>query len=354
MARFLKNRSKLIGKAPGSVVFIGNKKMDLPRFRLISFNESDIVEYESDNLEKIFQRLDKDKTHWINIDGIHDTSAILAIEKLMNLSPLQTEGIANTDQRPRMIDGRSIVIFLKMLDFRKEDTKVISDQLSLIFSKNILVTFQENVGTLFNPIRERLRLANGKLRNYKADYLCYRIMDAVADNYLISIGNLGELIELNEGHILKKESSSSVIEEIYHYKTEISYIRKAIWPVKEITTQLKNSDSELINEETLTYFNGLEDLITHSIESTEIYYTMISDQLNIYNSNLANRTNDVMKTLTIFSSIFIPITFITGIYGTNFDYLPELHLKFGYFAMWGIIIMVIIALLLYFRNKRWL
>jgi magnesium transporter len=354
MARFLKNRSKLIGKAPGTIVFIGNKKMEHVRFRLIQYNETSFDEYESESLEEIFAKINDSYVCWLNIDGIHDSEIISRIGDYFGLSPFQLEGIANSDQRPKALEHENkLVINLKMLKFSADSRKVSSDQLTIILGQNFMVTFQENVGTVFEPIRERLRTGSGKLRISGPDYLCYRILDAVADNYLLCLGELGEFIEKNEEQILAKRNRI-VVGKIYYHRTELSYIRKAIWPVKEIMTQLTRKDSDLIQQDTKVYFNALDDIILHAIESVDIYHAMISDQLNIYNTSMMNHTNDVMKILTIFTSIFIPLTFITGIYGTNFDYLPELHFRYSYLIMWLVMVVIAIVMLVYYRRKRWL
>lgn len=343
-----------MGKAPGSVVFIGKKKMEQSRFRLMQYNQDSCNEVESDNLIQLLKTFDPQFVNWLNIDGVHDLQAIELVAQHVGLSPLQTESIANTDQRPRMLDHNNVMaIFLKMLRFDPELVKVSTDQITFILDGHFLITFQENVGNLFDPIRERIRTSSGKLRSSGPDYLAYRIMDSIADQYLLCLSELGDLVEQNEAHILSK-SNPMLVEQLYRYKTELNYIRKAVWPVKEITKQLKNNDSDLIHPETKAYLNALDDLIAHAVETIDVYHTMISDQHNIYNTNMNNRTNDVMKVLTIFASIFIPLTFIVGVYGTNFDYLPELHFRYGYAVMWMVNLLVATAMLYFFRKKRWL
>lgn len=343
-----------MGKAPGSVVFIGKKKMEQSRFRLMQYNQDRCNEVESDNLIQLLKAFDPQCVNWLNIDGVHDLQAIELVAQHVGLSPLQTESIANTDQRPRMLDHNNVMaIFLKMLRFDPELVKVSTDQITFILDGHFLITFQENVGSLFDPIRERIRTSSGKLRSSGPDYLAYRIMDSIADQYLLCLSELGDLVEQNEVHILSK-SNPTLVEQLYRYKTELNYIRKAVWPVKEITKQLKNNDSDLIHPETKAYLNALDDLIAHAVETIDVYHTMISDQHNIYNTNMNNRTNDVMKVLTIFASIFIPLTFIVGVYGTNFDYLPELHFRYGYLGMWVVNLLVVAAMLYFFRKKRWL
>lgn len=354
MARFIKNRSTTIGKAPGTLTFIGHKKMEQPRFRLISFNENSFAEVEFPTFDELFKSMDNNLNHWINIDGIHDPDIVSQICNQFDLSPLVQEDIVNTDQRPKLIeDGEKIILFLKILEFNEAKRSLSSDQITLIMGKNIIITFQETVGEIFNPIRERLRQNKGKLRICGTDYLLYRLIDTIVDKYLLYISSLGDIIEKNEERILSN-NDKTIIKQIYHHKTEIRFIRKVVWPVKEVAKLLKISDTGLIAETTRPFLDDLDGLLTHAIETVEIYYTMTSDQLMLYNTNLGNRSNDVMKVLTIYASIFIPLTFIVGVYGTNFDNLPELHFKYGYFGMWGVMILLTVIMLIYFRRKKWL
>ncbi|MBN1769360.1 MAG: magnesium/cobalt transporter CorA [Prolixibacteraceae bacterium] len=354
MARFIKNRKALIDKGPGNVTFIGRQKMDKPRFRLLSYNLSEVIEHETDNAHDLVAKLSDKHVNWINIDGLHNPDVINEVGRSFELSPLVLEDIANTDQRPKMVeDNHNIVVFMKQVQLSADTQNVQSEQITLVLGNNYVISFQEQVGTFFEPIRQRLRDNIGKLRSLKADYLFYRIIDTVVDNYMVCLGSLGELIEGNEEHILSK-NNKELIEEIYHHKTEISFVRKAVRPAREISKQLKNSESGLLTPKTRPFFDDIDDLVTHAIETIDVYYTMISDQLNIYNTNLSNSANEVMKVLTIFAAIFIPLTFIAGIYGTNFDYVPELHFKYGYFMMWGVMLLMAIAMLLFFKKKKWL
>jgi len=354
MARFLKNRQNTLGKSPGTLTFIGRKKMEQPRFRLISYANNSFTDEEYSSYQQVIEAIDPSRVCWINIDGIHDPDVVAGICNYAGVSPLTQEDIVNTDRRPKVTEEKdSLVVILKVLSFNKDRKNIASDQITFILAKNLLITFQEKVGDYFNPIRERLEQNIGKLRSSSADYLLYRLIDAMADNYLITIGILGEMIEKNEDLLLKK-TNPQFIRDIYFYKTEISFLRKIIRPAKEVSKILKNSDTNLIANSTQPYLDHLDDLLTYALETVETYYAMTSDQLTIYNTNINNRSNEVMKVLTIYASIFIPLTFIVGVYGTNFDFVPEYHFRYGYYAMWAVMLILSFAMLVYFRRKKWL
>ncbi len=353
MARFLKPRFLSKGKAPGSLIFMGDQKMEKPRLRIIQFNESTINEFELSKIEDSKNYISNDIITWLNIDGLHDVDLIKSLGELFNIDNLILEDVVNTDQRPQYFENiNNIGVILKFVNYKKETNAIKTDQVSFIFGKNYLISIQESQGTYFEPIRERLRNSIGRIRKRGSDYLTYTLIDAIVDHYIENIEIMGELIEEMEKEIFNPNSKTT-ISKIYTTKVELSYLRKTIRPVKEIVNQFLKTESELIDNETYNYFKDLEDLVNQSTDAIEVYSSLISDQLNIYHANLGTRANEVMKVLTIFAAIFIPLTFIAGVYGTNFDYLPELHFKYSYFIMLGIMVIVAITLVLYFRKKKW-
>ena len=352
MARFLKKRKAAAYKAPGSLIFVGNRKLDKTLIRQIRYSEHDIQELQPETIESI--TTDDDHIDWINIDGLHDTTLISELGKRFEINPLYLEDILNTDQRPKIDeDANHIFITMKFLFVTEEDKKLHTDQVSFILGDKYVITFQERVGNYFEAVRERIRAGNGRIRKMKSDYLLYALMDAIADRYLETVEMIGAEIEEMD-KLIYESPDSRLIERIYRFKTELNYVRKAIRPVREITNTLARSESRFLNNKSKPFLNDLNDLIIQSSEALETYYTMNSDQLGILNTLMGNRTNDVMKVLTIFAAIFIPLTFIAGIYGTNFEYVPELKFKYSYFIMWGVMIAVAIVMLLYFRRKKWL
>lgn len=352
MARFLKTRKQAHGASPGSLIFLGKKKTEKSTIRQISYNKDSVEEKELSCINDIV--LNDNIIDWINIDGLHDTKVIEDVGNRFNIDTMFLEDILNTDQRPKFEeDAKHVFVAMKFVRYDTTDSRLHTDQVSFVLGANYLITFQEIKGEYFEMVRNRIRSGKGRIRNMKCDYLMYALMDAIADKYLDTIELVGERIEDLDKEIFENPNTD-IIKSIYNYKTELNYLRKAIRPVKEISNNLLRSESPLINKKTAPFFKDLDDLITQSSEALEVYYTMNSDQLGILNTLIGNKTNDVMKVLTIFAAIFIPLTFLAGIYGTNFDYVPELHYKYSYFIMWGIMIIVAVIMLYYFRRKKWL
>lgn len=353
MARFLKDKQNSKGAAPGSLIFIGQQKMENSRIRVTQYNTEYIKEGELKKLDKIGEYLSDDHVTWISIHGLQDTTLIAQIGEKFDISSLILEDILNTDERPKFIeDDTHLFVILKSLSFNPKNCKFQIDQISLIVGENYLISIQETETDYFEDVSRRLNSGMGKIRSYSPDYLCYTLIDTVVDGYILNIEKMGSVIEEQEKRLLT--SDKQIIENIYHYKTELAYIRKNIRPVKELMTRFVTSDSDLINDRTYSYLRDLEGLVTQALEAIEIYYTMVSDQQNSYNANINNNVNDVMKVLTIFSAIFIPLTFIVGVYGMNFNYIPALKYRYSYFILWGIMVAIAIIMLFFFKRKKWL
>ena len=353
-ARFLKNKSKNKGLAPGTPVFIGNHESEEILIRLIDYDQANLNEEVLIDLIKINNFKDTSTVTWLNIDGLHDVSFIKSLGEVFDLHPLLLEDVVNTGQRPKFEDyDNCLFLVLKMLFWDEHKEMITGEQLSLIVTRNVLITFQERKGDVFEPVRERIRKHRGRIRTAGLDYLAYTLLDTVVDNYLYLIARLGEKIEDIETEILDNPGPD-VMDKINDYKREIIFLRKSIRPVKEMIMKLVKSDSDLIDDDLAPFLKDLEDLIVQAREAIDTYRDMLSDHLNIYHMSISNRMNDIMKVLTIFAAIFIPLTFVAGIYGTNFEYLPELHFKYGYFVFWGVMIMIALTMLFFFKRKKWL
>jgi magnesium transporter len=353
MARFLKNRAQSKGQSPGALIFIGDQKVDSVKTRVIDYDSSTLTDQELLDI-KDGSHFKKTKTvTWFNINGLHNIEVIGEVGQVFELHPLILEDILNTGQRPKVEEFDSyIFIVLKMIRFDKETEMIVNEQLSIILGENFLLTFQEQPGDVFEPVRERIRKQKSRIRGSGTDYLVYALIDTVVDNYIYIIELMGEKIEDLEEEILLGHDAT-VMERINLFKREINYLRKSIRPAKEAILHLSRLDTDLFHENTIPFLKDLQDIINQATEAIETYRDLLTDQLNIHNSVMANKMNDIMKILTIFAAIFIPLTFIAGIYGTNFEYLPELHYKYSYFIFWAILIILAGALLFYFKRKRW-
>lgn len=354
MARFLKDRSKAKGMVPGSLVLIGRQKMDTPIFQLIRYNKSDLLQETFESFTEVQKFIQPRQVNWINIYGLHDLDLIKQLGEAFNLPSLLLEDILNTDQPPKYENGETFDAFImKILHKEEGSNRIHAEQITLVLGENYVLTLQERKGDVFEMVRERIRKNKGRVRLCENDYLAYALMDALVDNYSILIENIGRQVEEIEDRLFRN-MDAKIVEEIYQFKTELNYIRKAVRPMREFIGILMRTEDSFFQEKNSAFLKDLNDLISQCTEAVETYNSMTSDQLNIYNSNMSNKMNDVMKTLTIFASIFIPLTFIAGIYGMNFEYIPELKFKYGYLLFWVIIFILGGGLLIYFKRKKWL
>ncbi|MGK5092234.1 magnesium/cobalt transporter CorA [Deltaproteobacteria bacterium TL4] len=354
MARFHKKQEINQGLAPGSLVFIGEKQVKDIRIRVLDYDEMELRENFLNNVGDAVTFLKTDTVTWINIYGLHDINIIKEMGDAFDLHPLLLEDILNTGQRPKLEEFNNYVfITLKMLRYDQDTEMIIADQLSMVLSNTFLLTFQEKPADVFEPVRERIRKSRGRIRNSHTDYLAYALLDTVVDNYIYIIEKIGNQIEDLEDEVLNKPDVG-VMHKINNLKMEMHFLRKSIRPAREAILKLSKLDSDLVHEQTQPFLKDLQDLVSQATESIDTYRDMLSDQLNLYNSAISNHMNDVMKVLTIFAAIFIPLTFITGVYGTNFEYLPELKYKYGYFIFWGVLIFVGSTMVAFFKRKGWL
>ncbi len=353
MTRFIKKNKKEIGLAPDDLIFRGEKKTDQISLRIIDFDSKNLTEDTAKTVKEISEFQHKETVTWINVDGLHNTSIMQEITTAFKLDTLVLPEVLNTEARPRVIEyDNCTLISIKMLMLDENQGKTVVENLSLILTKTVLMSFQEQKGDVFEPVRERIRKQKKRIRNGGTDYLSFALLDIVVDNYLHVISVLGEKIETLEENLLINPSKD-IITEINNYKRELNFLRKNIKPAKEMIFSLAKTDSDFITESTYIHFKELEDNISQANDATDSYREILSDQLNVYHTTISSKLNDIMKFLTVFSVIFIPLTFIAGIYGTNFEYVPELTYKYSYFIMWIVMIIVAVAMLIFFKKKKW-
>jgi magnesium transporter len=354
MLKLFRKASNKVGLPPGTLVHIGERRTEKVKITIIDFDESQFEEKEVDTIEECFPFKDTPTVTWINIDGIHEMEIIEKIGKHFEIHPLVLEDIVNAGQQPKMEDlEHYILVILKMLFYEEETKEIKPEQVSLILGPNFVITFQEREGDVFNPIRDRLRKAKGRIRKMEADYLAYSLLDTIVDHYFIVLEKLGEWIEGLEEELVTNPTPDT-LQTIHTLKRELIFLRRSVWPLREAVNNLDRGESSLIHESTGIYLRDVYDHTIQVIDTIETFRDMVSGMLDVYLSSLSNRMNEVMKVLTIIATIFIPLTFIAGIYGMNFKYIPELELHWGYAASLILMGLIAFVMVLYFRRKRWL
>jgi magnesium transporter len=360
MAKKIKKRLRKAGLPPGTLVYVGEKKVEAIRINVIDYDEQNFQEKQVSNIEECFPFKTTPTVTWINIDGLHDVEIIEKLGKQFELHPLVLEDILHTEQRPKYEDfDKYIFIVLRMLSYNDEVKAVESEQVSLVLGTNFVISFQERLGDVFEPIRQRIRNAKGRIRKMGPDYLAYALLDAIVDGYFSILEKLGERIESMEEQLVANPTEKT-LHQIHTMKREMISMRKSIWPLREVISGVQRSESSLICETTGLYLRDVYDHTIQVIDTVESFRDMVSGMLDIYLSSISNKMNEVMKVLTIIATIFIPLTFIAGIYGMNFNpekspwNMPELNWYWGYPVVWLVMAVVMVIMLVYFRRKKWL
>lgn len=353
MPRLIKKRSKKSGLLPGTLVHIGEKMGKEVSIFVVDYDETNVQEIELKAVEECLPFRDTPTVTWINLEGLHRPDIIQKLGDYFSLHPLVLEDILNTDQRPKIEDhGEYIYIVLKML--HKNGTEFAAEQISIILGKNFVISFQEGIkGDAFDLIRERISTGKGRIRGLGTDYLVYSLIDAIVDNYFVILEEMGEKIENLEQDLVKNPQAQT-LHKIHDFKREMIFLRKAVWPLREVISTLERKESPLVKDSTSIYLRDVYDHTIQVIDTIESYREMLSGMLDIYLSSISNRMNEIMKFLTIIGTIFIPLTFIVGIYGMNFEFMPELKWRHGYFIILSGMSVAAVLMLFYFKKKKWL
>jgi len=354
MARLIEKHSKKAGLPPGTLIHIGEKKVESVRITVIDYDEQNFQEKQVSNIEECFQFKTAPTVTWINIDGIHHVDIIEKLGRQFELHPLILEDILNTGQRPKFEDFNDyIFIVLKILTYDEQKETIQAEQASLVLGPNFVISFQESIGHVFEQIRSRIRNGKGRIRKMPSDYLAYALIDAIVDNYFIILEKLGEKIESLQEQLVTKPTEET-LQQIHNLKREMMSLRKSVWPLRELLSGLQRAESSLINESTAIYMQDVYGHTIQIIDTIESFRDMVSGMLDIYLSSISNKMNAVMKVLTMIATLFIPLTFITGIYGMNFRYMPELERRWAYPAVLLLMVAIAVGMLVYFRKKKWL
>ncbi|MBN2206380.1 MAG: magnesium/cobalt transporter CorA [Candidatus Aminicenantes bacterium] len=350
----VRKRSKKAGLPPGSLVHVGERKTERVRITVLDYNEAGVEEREARTVEECFPFKDKPTVTWINVDGIHDTSVIEKLGAHYGIHSLILEDILNTNQRPKMEDmGSYIYIVLKTLEGGPDRSNEYMEQNSFIIGNNFVLSLQEKEGDAFGAVRDRIRRGGNRIRRMGPDYLVYSLIDAIVDKYFSVLERVGERIETLEGELVA-DPGPETLHGIHTLKNEMLFLRKAVWPLRELISAMERTESELVKKETRLFFRDIYDHVIQVIDTVETYREMLGGMFDTYLSSVSNRMNEVMKVLTIIATIFIPLTFLAGIYGMNFQRMPELGWRWGYPAVWAVMLAVAAVMLVFFKKKKWL
>lgn len=354
MLNVLRKRISKTGLSPGTLVFTGEQKLEKPELTLFVYNADCCEQMKDAQIESCLLQPVEYKNIWINVVGLHDIELIEKLNKHFNIHPLVTEDILHTDQRAKVEEFDDyLFVTLRALNWNEATQTFISEQISIVFGKGYLLSFQEQNSSLFTKIQERMCRARGRLRQRGIDYLAYALLDIIVDHYFVILERLGEIIDDVEGSIIKQPMPQDA-HTLYHLKQEMYAFRKAVWPLREVINHLLRSDGEMVSDYTTIYLRDVYDHTIQAIETIETFRDMLAGMLDIYLSTITNRMNEIMKVLTIISTIFIPITFIASIYGMNFTNIPELQWRWGYPVILGAMAVMAIIMLVYFKRKKWL
>ncbi|MFZ7126248.1 MAG: magnesium/cobalt transporter CorA [Desulfobacterales bacterium] len=354
MPRFARKISRKAGLPPGTLMHIGEQRVEEARLSLFRYDSQDLSESTPVDLETALASPPDGKKAWLNVDGLHEVDIIGAVGSRYGIHPLTQEDILNAGQRPKIeFFDDYVYIVIKMIVFDRTIGKINAEQVSIVFGKDFLVSFQEGAGDVFDPVRERLRSARGKIRGAGPDYLAYTLLDAVIDHYFHAIEAVGDEIETLEADVTENPDAGS-LRDIHRLKHEMIFMRKQIWPLRTMLALLRKGESAVIMPASRIYISDIYDHAVQSLEIVESLLDLLAGLQDLYLSQLSIRMNEVMKVLTIIATVFIPMTFIAGVYGMNFKYMPELDLPWAYPAALALMAGIALGFLLYFRRKRWL
>jgi magnesium transporter len=332
--RFGQRAKKRPGSSPGTIVHTGEKRVEQVRISFIDYDQAELRERHMGRIEECFPLRDLPTVTWINVDGLHDVSLIGNLGRHFGLHPLVLEDIAAVNQRPKLEEYEGY------------------EQLSLVLGTNFVLTFQERIGDVFGPVRERLRSTKGRIRSRGPDYLAYALIDAVVDSYYAVLETVGDRVEQLDQAVME-DPTETTLQRIHELKREMLFMRRAVWPVRDVTGQLYRSEHVLVHGETRIFLRDVYDHSVQVLDTVETLRDMTAGLTDLHLSSVGQRQNEVMKVLTIMASIFIPLTFLAGIYGMNFRYMPELEVRWAYPALVALMAGAAGAMAWYFKRRGW-
>ncbi len=354
ISRFIVRRSAKEGLPPGTMVHIGEVLGEEVRVTRIAYGPDGFDEQVLDPASLDGSELDSAPVNWLNVDGVHRPELIERLGARFALHPLVLEDVVNAGQRPKLEDYENCVfVVLRMLDYDDADEQVTDEQIALALGPNWVLTFQERRGDVFDPVRDRIRGGKGRIRKMGADYLAYCLVDAVVDRYFSVLELVGDRLERVSDEIIGGPEQS-VLGDLHRLRQELMVLRKATWPLRNVLHRMQLGQAHLISEDIGIYIRDAYDHTVQIIDTAETLREMTTDLRDIYLSNLSNRMNETMKVLTVIATIFIPLTFVAGVYGMNFTFMPELTWRYGYAVVLGVMAAVAAGMVLYFRRRKWI
>ena len=354
MTRLSKRTMKPAGSPPGTLVHIGEQKREKIKITVMDYDEADITEAELESVEACACFKDSTRVTWLNVEGLHEVEALEQLGEYFGLHALVLEDILDTDQRPKVEDyGDYIFVLVRVSHYNEESDEVDTEQISLVLFPRIVITFEEGGTDVLEAVRDRIRTSKGRIRQRGADYLVYALLDGVIDGYLVTLAELGERIECVEEEIVT-DPGPHRLHAIHRLRKHIASLRRTLWPLREVMHALDRGAPALFEDSTAIYVRDLYDHTMQVVDTVETFRDTLSGMLDVHLSSVSHRMNEVMKVLTIIATIFIPLTFIAGVYGMNFHNMPELEAPWGYPVTLGVMAGVAVAMILYFRKKKWL
>lgn len=355
LTRLFDQEPKQIGLPPGTLVYTGEKEKEPVTVTLIEYDQNSYLEKKIDDLNEILFSKENEKVSWITIDGVHEIKLMEKIQSYFNIHPLAMEDIVHTTQRPKAEEYQEqLFIVTRMFIYDEENHELKNEQVSFILGRNYLLTFLEDPGDVFNAVRDRIRKDGTKIRSNGADFLAYALIDAIVDSYFHILEKLGEEIEELEDRLVVQPTRED-LQAVHHMRRNMILLRKSVWPLREVISHLQRNEHQIINQSTQIYLRDVYDHIIQIMDTIESYRDMIVGMLDVYLSSTSNKLNEVMKFLTIISTLFIPLTFLAGVYGMNFQNFPELEMEWMYpWGFWAVSLLISFGMILFFKRKKWL
>jgi len=349
----LPKRSKKPGLAPGTLVYTGHDRVEPAQISVFSYSETAFDEIENASIDVLHAVKESPLNYWINVSGIHDVALVEAVGTEMGFHHLVMEDIVHPQQRPKLESYEHHLYVVAKMMYMDTDGSAVSEQVSIVLGKNYVISFQERPGDIFQPVRDRLRTGKGLMRKMGSDYMAYALLDLIVDHYFVVLEEVGTQMEQFEDDVMEHPSKETM-GEIREQKKKLITYRREMWPLRELLSGLLRDDSGLIRKKTHTYLRDVYDHAVQVIDLLETYRDLLSGLTDLYLSSLSFRMNEVMQVLTIIGSIFIPITFLAGVYGMNFQNIPELQWEYGYHAAWGLMVLTALGMMRFFKRKKWL